>query len=161
MKNNIIIIITILMISLIIGLTNVEIIFNDNNSMLQILLTCFGLCLTAYTFIITPVQNILSTKKEQDKSVSRLLKEFKSNMGFIFISCVLLIFLDFFYRIDIPFISDPQNIEFELFNIPSLKHFFKIVLEDIFGFLSLYSLYDIMQSIFILVKSSLINNKID
>ena len=157
MNKTIKIIISSVIISLVIGIFNVETVFNDCSTMIQILLGLLGLCLTSYTFVLIPIKNIVKGDKEKKGLVSNLLKEYKDNMLLVFVTCILLIFVDLICSIDFPLISNPTNIDFGLFKINSFKMFFKLVLEDFLCILSLYSFYDIMQSIFILVNSSIIN----
>lgn len=159
MNRNIKIIIISVIVSLFIGIFNIEIIFNDNNAMIQTLLSILGLALTSYTFVLVPIQNIVGDNKEKNSLVSSLLNEYKDNMQFIFISCIVLIFVDLIYKINFPFICDPLNIDFGLFKIYSLKTFLKIIVEDFLCIVSLYSFYDIMRSIFILVANSFANKK--
>lgn len=157
MNKNIIKIFLALILSIFIGVFNLEIIFNDNKTMFQILLSVLGLCLTAYTFVLIPIQNIVKENKATENLISKLLKEYKDNMLFIFTTCILLIIIDLTFKVNFPLISNPKNIDFGLFKIYSLKSFLKFVLEDFLCILSLYSFFDIMQSIFILVNNSTIN----
>lgn len=158
MNKSIKIIIVSIMISLIMGVFNIEIVFNDCNTMIQILLSVLALSLTAYTFVLVPIQSILDNN-DNPQNVSILLKEYMDDMKVIFFSSLFLIVIDFLYKLDFPFIINPINIDFELFKIDSLKFCFKLVMEDVICFLSLYSFYDIMNSIFILVESSLLKKK--
>lgn len=157
MSKNIRIIFFSMLASIVIGIFNVKTIFNDCEVMVPILLTILGLCITSYTFILVPIQNITNGNKEKKDLVSNLLNEYKDNMIFIFVSCIILISLDLIYSIDFPLISNPTSINFSLFKISSLKLFFKLIIEDFFCILSLNSFYDIMQSIFILVSYSVLN----
>lgn len=159
MNKNIMMIIVSIIISLLIGMFNIELIFNDNKTMIQTLLSILGLALTSYTFVLVPIQNIVDDNKEKNALVNRLLKEYKDNMQFIFFSCIFLIAVDLIYKINFPFISDPLNIDFGLFKIYSLKTFLRITIEDFLCIISLYSFYDIIKSIFILVSNSFINKK--
>lgn len=152
------IIILSLICSLLMGMFNVEIVFNDNIVMIQILLSVLALSLTAYTFVLVPIQNILNGN-DNERLVSNLLKEYMDDMKAIFFSVIFLIIIDVIYKFDFPSIINPSNIDFGLFKIHSLKYCFKLIIEDFLCFLSLYSFYDIMNSIFILVESSLLGKK--
>ncbi len=156
MKANSKIILITTIVSLIIGTFNKEIVFNESNTMIQILLSLLGLCLTSYTFILVPIQSITAESNNKKEAIHNLLREYKDNMLFIFMSCILLIGINLLYKLNFPLISDP-TMDFNLFKIYSLKTFLKMVLEDFLCIMSLYSFYDIMQSIFIIVNKCTIN----
>ena len=152
MNKKVIIILCSCILSFITAINKVEIVFNDVNVMIQILFSILGLCLTAYTFILVPINKLLKSN-EKINSVKKLLNEYKDNMIFIFFSSIILIFISIICKLDIPSLTNPTHIDFGLFEITSLKIFFKIFFEDSISFLCLYSFYDIMKSIFVLIDN--------
>lgn len=115
----------------------------------------FGLSFAAYCFMFTPLCNISNNIKLNKKNLSyieSLIKELSDNIKFIFLCLVALILISIGHNFDIPLIKNPLEINFGLFTISSLKLYICNFFISIFIFLELYSLYDIMNAIFIIYK---------
>lgn len=141
---------------IVMSISNIHLMMYDLEITIPILLSIIGLSLTAYTFISVPIQKVASKKSDdKTKGIRSLLKEYKENMLFIFLSCIIYIIIDFILKINFPFIKNPCNLDFGLFQIISLKAVFYHSIQNILFFLSLYSFYDIMKATFIIIEKSI------
>ena len=158
MKQKIIIILSIV-VSFFINVFNAQSIMNNAEIMIQILFSILGLALTVYSLIFVPLQNKLSTDEETRKDLIRkILKEYQDDLQLIFWACVIIIIIEIILSINFPFIKNPQNIDFGLFCINSLKHVMFKTIQCVLVILSIYSLYDLMKATFILLEHSIMDN---
>lgn len=147
-------------------LSSVIFAFTDNSfivsarDIIPFLFTLLGLCLTAYTFIYSPITEILkkndkSNNIEKNKRLNRLLKSFEEDMLCIFFLTITIICIDFIKSLDIPLIKDITNINLRIISIISLKKFIVNFIISLSASLSFYALYDLMKATFKILRSSL------
>ena len=121
--------------------------------LLPLLFTLLGLCITAYTFIYTPINDLIKDNKSQqiNERLIKLLKSFEENMILIFALAIIIIVLDIFNNIDIPMLKD---INIEKFAIGSLKNGLYNFFTALSAMLSFYSLYDLIKATFRILRKS-------
>lgn len=157
MKRKIAIISTIIILSFFAASTNGSFIINVE-LLIPFLFTVLGLCLTAYTFIYAPISEIL--KKESMKNdvakqkLQKLLTSFEEDMMLIFFLTIMMIGVDFLKFLDIPLINNVLNLDLGILHIYSLKEYLFNLIISISAGLSFYSLYDLMQATFKILRKS-------
>lgn len=157
MKRKIAIISTIIILSFFAASTNGSFIINIE-LLIPFLFTVLGLCLTAYTFIYAPISEIL--KKESMKNdvakqkLQKLLTSFEEDMMLIFFLTIMMIGVDFLKFLDIPLIKNVLNLDLGILYIYSLKEYLFNLIISISAGLSFYSLYDLMQATFKILRKS-------
>ena len=135
-----------------------EIFIITPNQLLPLLFTLLGLCITAYTFIYSPIVTLIKDNNynEIKDSLNKLLNSFEEDMLLIFVLSIAIILIDIGINIDIPFIRD---IRIKLFNIKSLKIYLCNLFIALSASLSFYALYDIIKATFKILKSSFEKNR--
>ncbi len=122
------------------------------------LFTLLGLCLTAYTFIYAPLSEILkkdSMKNEDAKQkLEKLLNSFEEDMMLIFFMTIIIIVIDFMKVIDVPIVKNVLNLDLGIIQIKSLKEYVFNFTISISSCLSFYSLYDLIQATFKILRKS-------
>lgn len=157
MKRKIVIISTIIILSFFAASSNGSFIINVE-LLIPFLFTVLGLCLTAYTFIYAPISEIL--KKESMKNdvakqkLQKLLTSFEEDMMLIFFLTIMMIGVDFLKFLDIPLIKNVLNLDLGIIYIYSLKEYLFNLIISISAGLSFYSLYDLMQATFKILRKS-------
>lgn len=134
-----------------------EIFIITPNQLLPLLFTLLGLCITAYTFIYSPIVTIIkhNNYNEIKGSLNKLLNSFEEDMLLIFALSIAIILIDIAVNIDIPFIKDAK---IELFNVKSLKIYLCNLFIALSASLSFYALYDIIKATFKILKNSFEKN---
>lgn len=155
MKLTIVISLSIL-ISFLSGLSsNEEIFLTDSKNLIMALLTLLGLCFSGVSYVSASISNIVKDKK-YDKEIGdishSLMKHVEEDILLLLYLIIIIVFCNLFIFIDIPFISNPTNIDFDLFRINSLKLFFYNFVLSLSFCLSIYSFYDIIKATFKLIK---------
>lgn len=158
MKKRITIIFCII-ISFISALTNNENIFlNDSKNLIEILLTILGLSFTSFSFMSSSIKSITRNSKRHSKELepflNKLEKSIQEDIFLIFYSIITLILINIITYIDIPLITNPTNINFNLFTINSVKIFIVNFSVSIVTCLSIYSFYDLMKASFKLLQKN-------
>ena len=122
------------------------------------LFTLLGLCLTAYTFIYAPISEILkkdSMRNDESKQkLQKLLDSFEEDMMFIFFITIIIIVIDFIKAIDIPIVKNVLNLDLGIIQVKSLKEYAFNFIISISSCLSFYSLYDLIQATFKILRKS-------
>lgn len=116
------------------------------------ILTILGVSFAAYTFLYTPLSNVIQNQTKVSRNLinllKKLLKELADNIKFIFLSLLVVMLINMFYKINIPFLKDIYNIKILNIQVYSLKNliydFLKIT---IFNF-SFFAFYDIIDATF-------------
>lgn len=162
MKKKIIIILCIV-ISFISALSNNQNIFLSNSkSLIEILLTILGLSFTSFSFISSSIKNILDESKTDIKNLELFLnkmeKSIQEDILLIFHSIIILIVINTITYINIPLITNPTNIDFDLFVIKSFKMFIINFAVSFITCLSIYSFYDLMKASFMLLQKNYFKN---
>lgn len=161
MKLTIIISLSIL-ISFLSGLSfNEEIFLTDSKNLIMALLTLLGLCFSGVSYVSASINNIIKNKTTNNKisDISNsLMKNVEEDILLLLYLTIIIVICNLFLYIDIPFISNPTNINFDLFKINSLKTFFYNFILSLSFCLSIYSLYDIIKATFKLIKIENIKN---
>lgn len=161
MKLTIIISLSIL-ISFLSGLSfNEEIFLTDSKNLIMALLTLLGLCFSGVSYVSASINNIIKNKTTNNKisDISNsLMKNVEEDILLLLYLTIIIVICNLFLYIDIPFISNPTNINFDLFKINSLKIFFYNFILSLSFCLSIYSLYDIIKATFKLIKIDNIKN---
>lgn len=142
--------------ALIIGINNTDIILTNSRDILTLVFTLLGLSLTAYTFIFTPLQNIINNKNDKkiSKILDQLLNNYEDNMKYMFFICIAIVILEFINNTNFIFIKNPLNIDFGIIVIKSLK---ETIIDSAISFLamlSFWSFFDIMKATFVIVRGS-------
>lgn len=157
MKRKITIISIIIILSFFAAATNESFIINTE-LLIPFLFTLLGLCLTAYTFIYAPISEILkkeSMKNDEAKQkLQKLLTSFEEDMMLIFFLTIMMIGIDFLKNLDIPLIKNVLNLDLGILKINSLKEYLFNLIISISAGLSFYSLYDLMQATFKILRKS-------
>lgn len=157
MKRKITIISIIIILSFFVASTNESFIINAE-LLIPFLFTVLGLCLTAYTFIYAPISKILKKESmkndEAKKRLQKLLTSFEEDMMLIFFLTIIMIVVDFLKYFDIPLIKNVSNLDLGILKINSLKEYFFNFIISISAGLSFYSLYDLMQATFKILRKS-------
>ena len=127
-------------------------------ALIPFLFTLLGLCLTAYTFIYTPISEILKKESmnsdESKKKLQKLLSSFEEDMLLIFFLTILMIIIDFLKIMEIPLLKNEFNIDLGIIKIVSLKNYIFNLIISISACFSFYSLYDLMQATFKILRKS-------
>lgn len=127
-------------------------------ALIPFLFTLLGLCLTAYTFIYAPISEILKKESmnndESKKRLQKLLTSFEEDMLLIFFLTILMIIIDFLMIMDIPLLKNEFNIDLGIIEIVSLKNYIFNFIISISACFSFYSLYDLMQATFKILRKS-------
>lgn len=144
MKNKKVLIMVIIIISFLMATSNYKGLLIDGNQIVTLLFTLLGLAVTAYTFIYSPIRDIITNEKVSKEKLSNLLQEFENNILFVFKVAIVIILFDFCNQFDFPLVKDPTNLDLGIFKIESLKMVicnFIIVFLSSLSFLSLYDLF--------------------
>lgn len=157
MKRKITIISIIIILSFFAATTNESFIINTE-LLIPFLFTLLGLCLTAYTFIYAPISEILKKESmkndEAKRKLQKLLTSFEEDMMLIFFLTIMMIGVDFLKNLDIPLIKNVLNLDLGILKINSLKEYLFNLIISISAGLSFYSLYDLMQATFKILRKS-------
>ena len=157
MKKKIAIISIIIFFSFFAATSNESFIINVE-ALIPFLFTLLGLCLTAYTFIYTPISEILKKESmnndESKKKLQKLLSSFEEDMLLIFFLTILMILIDFLTIMEIPLLKNEFNIDLGIIKIVSLKNYIFNFIISISACFSFYSLYDLMQATFKILRKS-------
>lgn len=156
MKN--IIIISIIVIISLVAASTYNAFIIDAEALIPFLFTILGLCLTAYTFIYAPIGEILKKdsmkNKDSKNKLKKMLESFEEDMMIIFASTIVIVIVDFLKHYDIPLVKNPLNVDFGIIKIRSSKeYFFNFIISTGAG-ISFYSLYDLMQATFKILKNN-------
>lgn len=161
-KKRLVFVIPLLLISFLSGLsTSKEIFLIDSKNLIMALLTLLGLCFSGVSYVSTSINNIFKNKvynEEISKNIKLLMKNVEEDILLLLYLTILILFCNLFFYIDIPFVSNPTNINFDLFIIDSLKLFFYNFILSFSFCLSIYSLHDIIKATFKLIKIENIKN---
>lgn len=129
----------------------------DVKVLIPVLLTLLGLCFTAYTFIHTPILNVINKNKENKvlliEKQKKLLNSLEEDMLLIFYSAILIVVINLTDYLDIPLIIDPTKINFGLFTIISVKESIVNFFVSLFSMISFYAFYDIIKATFKIFRS--------
>ena len=158
MKNKKALIMLITIISFLMATSNYRGILIDGNQIVPLLFTLLGLAVTGYTFIYSPIRDIITKEEVNKEKLSKLLQEFENNILFVFKVAIVIILFDFCNQFDFPLVKNPTNLDLGIFKIESLK---MVICNFIIGFLSslsFLSLYDLFKGTF-KILSFCINNK--
>lgn len=157
MKKKIMIISIIIVISFFTASTTNSFIVNSE-ALIPFLFTILGLCITAYTFIYAPISEILKKEtmqsSESKQKLQKLLTSFEEDMMLIFFLTILIIAADFFKIIDIPLAKNVLNLDLGIIKIISLKEYIFNFIISTSACLSFYSLYDLIQATFKILRKS-------
>ena len=125
----------------------------NTEQLLPLLFTLLGLCITAYTFIYAPINDLRKGNESEliSNKINKLLKSYEDDMLLIFILAMIIIILDIANNINIPIFKD---IQIEKLNIVSLKTFIYNFLVSLFAMLSFYALYDLIKATFRILRKS-------
>ncbi len=157
MRKKIMIISIIIVISFFTASTTNSFIVNSE-ALIPFLFTILGLCITAYTFIYAPISEILKKEtmqsSESKQKLQKLLTSFEEDMMLIFFLTILIIAADFLKIIDIPLAKNVLNLDLGIIKIASLKEYIFNFFISTSACLSFYSLYDLMQATFKILRKS-------
>lgn len=157
MKKKIMIISIIIVISFFTASTTNSFIVNSE-ALITFLFTILGLCITAYTFIYAPISEILKKEtmqsNESKQKLQKLLTSFEEDMMLIFFLTIIIIIVDFLKFIDIPLAKNELNLDLGIIKIISLKEYIFNFIISISACLSFYSLYDLIQATFKILRKS-------
>lgn len=157
MRKKIMIISIIIVISFFTASTTNSFIVNSE-ALIPFLFTILGLCITAYTFIYAPISEILKKEtmqsSESKQKLQKLLTSFEEDMMLIFFLTIIIITVDFLKVIDIPLAKNVLNLDLGIIKIASLKEYIFNFFISTSACLSFYSLYDLMQATFKILRKS-------
>lgn len=159
MKNKKILITGITIISFLMAISNYKGLMVDGNQIVPLLFTLLGLAVTAYTFIYSPIRDILTKGEVNKEKLSKLLQEFENNILFVFRVAIVIILFDFCNQFDFPLLKNPTNLDLGIFKIESLK---MVICNFIIGLLSslaFLSLYDLFKGTFKILSFCLNSKK--
>lgn len=126
--------------------------------LIPFLFTILGLTVTAYTFIYAPISEILkkeSMKNDESKQkLQKLLNSFEEDMMLIFFLTIAIVVVDFMKYMDIPLVKNVLNLDLGILKIISLKEYIFNFIISISACFSFYSLYDLMQATFKILRKS-------
>lgn len=91
---------------------------------------------------------------ESKQKLQKLLTSFEEDMMLIFFLTITIIVVDFLKFIDIPLVKNVLNIDLGILKIISLKEYVFNFIISISACLSFYSLYDLMQATFKILRKS-------
>ena len=148
MKNKKVLIMGITIISFIMAISNYKGLMVDGNQIVPLLFTLLGLAVTAYTFIYSPIRDILTKGEVNKEKLSKLLQEFENNILFVFRVAIVIILFDFCNQFDFPLLKNPTNLDLGIFKIESLKMVICNFIIGLLSSLSFLSLYDLFKGTF-------------
>lgn len=84
------------MTAIIVANVNQKIFIINTEQLLPLLFTLLGLCITAYTFIYTPINELIKGNMNEliMEDLNKLLKSYEDDMMLIFILSIVIIILD-------------------------------------------------------------------
>lgn len=91
---------------------------------------------------------------ESKQKLQKLLTSFEEDMMLIFFLTILIIAADFLKIIDIPLAKNVLNLDLGIIKIASLKEYIFNFFISTSACLSFYSLYDLMQATFKILRKS-------
>lgn len=143
--------------AIIVANVNQKIFIINTEQLLPLLFTLLGLCITAYTFIYTPINELIKGNMNEliMEDLNKLLKSYEDDMMLIFILSIVIIILDIVNNINIPIVKD---IQIEKLNIVSLKMFMYNFFVSLSAMLSFYALYDLIKATFRILRKSFDRN---
>ena len=159
MKNKKVLIMVIIIISFLMATSNYKGLLIDGNQIVTLLFTLLGLAVTAYTFIYSPIRDIITNEKVSKEKLSNLLQEFENNILFVFKVAIVIILFDFCNQFDFPLVKDPTNLDLGIFKIESLKMVICNFIIVFLSSLSFLSLYDLFKGTFKILSFCLNNKK--
>lgn len=159
MKNKKVLIMIITIISFLMATSNYKGLLIDGNQIVPLLFTLLGLAVTAYTFIYSPIRDILTKEEVNKEKLSKLLQEFENNILFVFKVAIVIILFDFCNQFNFPLVKDPTNLDLGIFKIESLKMVICNFIICILSSLSFLSLYDLFKGTFKILSFCLNNKK--
>lgn len=159
MKNKKVLIMVIIIISFLMATSNYKGLLIDGNQIVTLLFTLLGLAVTAYTFIYSPIRDIITKEKVSKEKLSNLLQEFENNILFVFKVAIVIILFDFCNQFDFPLVKDPTNLDLGIFKIESLKMVICNFIIVFLSSLSFLSLYDLFKGTFKILSFCLNNKK--
>ena len=151
--------ILIFVISILFTLSSVNNITTKSELIIQLLLTLLGLCITAYTFICSPISKKVSENTELYDEAINLIKKLEEDMKAIFYLTLIIIIVSVIKDSNIIFIKDPIDLDFGLFIIKSVKCFIFNNITSFCFLLGLCGFYDFFDASFILTKGLLFHKK--
>lgn len=159
MKNKKILITGITIISFLMAISNYKGLMVDGNQIVPLLFTLLGLAVTAYTFIYSPIRDILTKGEVNKEKLSKLLQEFENNILFVFRVAIVIILFDFCNQFDFPLLKNPTNLDLGIFKIESLKMVICNFIIGLLSSLSFLSLYDLFKGTFKILSFCLNSKK--
>lgn len=159
MKNKKVLIMGITIISFIMAISNYKGLMVDGNQIVPLLFTLLGLAVTAYTFIYSPIRDILTKGEVNKEKLSKLLQEFENNILFVFRVAIVIILFDFCNQFDFPLLKNPTNLDLGIFKIESLKMVICNFIIGLLSSLSFLSLYDLFKGTFKILSFCLNSKK--
>jgi len=159
MKNKKILITGITIISFFMAISKYKGLMVDGNQIVPLLFTLLGLAVTAYTFIYSPIRDILTKGEVNKEKLSKLLQEFENNILFVFRVAVVIILFDFCNQFDFPLLKNPTNLDLGIFKIESLKMVICNFIIGLLSSLSFLSLYDLFKGTFKILSFCLNSKK--
>lgn len=125
----------------------------NTEQLLPLLFTLLGLCITAYTFIYAPINELIKGNRNESirDKLNKLLKSYEDDMMLIFILSMVIIILDIANNINIPIVKD---IQIEKLNVVSLKMFIYNFFVSLSAMLCFYALYDLIKATFRILRKS-------
>lgn len=116
------------------------------------ILTILGVSFAAYSFLYTPLYNIMCMddfhSEKLFRSLERLLKGLAENIRFLFILLILVLLLNVIYLTDLPFLKDICNINLYMIQISSFKGLLYEFVNFNVLFLGFYAFFDIIEATF-------------
>lgn len=159
MKNKKVLIMGITIISFIMAISNYKGLMVDGNQIVPLLFTLLGLAVTAYTFIYSPIKDILTKGEVNKEKLSKLLQEFENNILFVFRVAIVIILFDLCNQFDFPLLKNPTNLDLGIFKIESLKMVICNFIIGLLSSLSFLSLYDLFKGTFKILSFCLNSKK--
>lgn len=159
MKNKKVLIMGITIIPFIMAISNYKGLMVDGNQIVPLLFTLLGLAVTAYTFIYSPIRDILTKGEVNKEKLSKLLQEFENNILFVFRVAIVIILFDFCNQFDFPLLKNPTNLDLGIFKIESLKMVICNFIIGLLSSLSFLSLYDLFKGTFKILSFCLNSKK--
>lgn len=127
-------------------------------ALIPFLFTILGLSVTAYTFIYAPISEILKKESMQNneskQKLQKLLNSFEEDMMLIFFLTIAMVIVDFLKLLDIPLLKNELNLDLGIVKIISLKEYIFNFVISVSACFSFYSLYDLMQATFKILRKS-------
>lgn len=91
---------------------------------------------------------------DSKQKLQKLLTSFEEDVMLIFFLTITIVIVNFFKIVDIPLIKNALNIDLGIFKITSLKEYILNFVISISACFSFYSLYDLMQATFKILRKS-------